>query len=61
MKEWWEWKEKNKEKRNKKKRHDERLKEKIGGWEYKWRNSAPLVQWFCIKPYSFLLLTSLTL
>ena len=34
-KEWWEWK--------KKKRHDERLKERIGGWEYKWRNSAPLV------------------
>ena len=42
-------------------RHDERLKERIGGWEYKWRNSAPLVQWFCFKPYSFLLLTSLTL
>ena len=43
MKEWWEWKEKNKEKR-KKKGHDERLKERIGGWEYKWRNSVPLVQ-----------------
>ena len=25
------------------KRHDERLKERIGGWKYKWRNSAPLV------------------
>ena len=36
-------------------------KERIGGWGSKWKICTPLVKWFCIKPYSFLLLNSLTL
>ena len=38
-----EWKKEKRWRKRGRKRHDEMLKVKIGGWKYKWRNSAPLV------------------
>ena len=38
-----EWKKEKRMRKIGRKRHDEMLKVKIGGWKYKWRNSAPLV------------------
>ena len=39
----WKKEKKNILRKRGRKRHDEMLKVRIGGWKYKWRNSAPLV------------------